>query len=88
MRAHDNDLNLKESFYNCSAHQKLCLRFHRCAVCLMLADGYTIVCMIVICRFSLQIAAHIARHSCTNDDGLQCFGLILGLFYEDIGLYL
>jgi len=54
----------------------------------MLADGYTIVCMIVICRFSLQIAAHITRHSCTNDDGLQCFGLILGLFYEDIGLYL
>jgi len=33
-------------------------------VCLMLGDGYTIVYMIVSCRFSLQIAAHITRHSC------------------------
>jgi len=54
----------------------------------MLGDGYAIVYMIVIRRFSLQIAAHIARHSSINDDGLQCFGLILGLFCEDIGLYL
>jgi len=46
-----------------------------------------LVYMIVIRRFSLQIAAHIARHSCINDEGLQCFGLVLRLFYEDIGQY-